>query len=96
MHRIDLEGKCIYMNDKLNSKPVTFDHPEKLTEGVSLVEGDVTAKSFISEVDGHVTSNIVVENKATGEIAKRDAVIGEIVEDEDEDVDAGEIERDDI
>ncbi|MBU3170707.1 hypothetical protein [Clostridium estertheticum] len=84
------------MNDRLNSKPITFDHPEKLTEGVSLVEGDVTAKSFINEVDGHVTSNIVIENKATGEIAKRDAVIGEIVEDEDEEVDSGEIERDDI
>mgnify|MGYP001568208198 FL=1 len=85
------------MNDRLNSKPITFDHPEKLTEGVSLVEGDVTAKSFISEVDGHVTSNIVIENKATGERAKRDAVIGEIVEDEEEEeVDAGEIERDDI
>jgi hypothetical protein len=84
------------MNDKLNSRPVTFDHPEKLTQGVSLVEGDVTAKSFIIEVDGHVTSNIVVENKATGEIAKRDAVIGEIVEDEDEHEDAGDIERDEI
>lgn len=79
------------MNDRLNSKPITFDHPEKLTEGVSLVEGDVTAKSFINEVDGHVTANIVVENKATGEIAKRDAVIGEIIEDED----AGEIDDED-
>jgi len=75
------------MNERLNSKPITFDHPEKLTEGVSLVEGDVSAKTFINEVDGKVKSNIVIENKVTGEIAKRDAVIGEIVEDEDVDVD---------
>ena len=75
------------MNDRLNGKPVTFDHPEKLTEGISLVEGDVTAKSFISEVDGEVKCNIVIENMATGEKAKRDAVIGEIVENENEDLD---------
>jgi len=74
------------MNDRLNGKPVTFDHPEKLTQGVSLVEGDVTAKSFINEVDGEVKCNIVIENKATGEVAKRDAVIGEIVGNEDADV----------
>jgi len=73
------------MNERLNSKPITFDHPEKLTQGVSLVEGDITAKTFISEVDGKVKSNIVVENKVTGEIAKSDAVIGEIVQDVDED-----------
>ena len=75
------------MDDKLNGKPVTFDHPEKLTQGVSLVEGDVEAKTFINEVDGQVKCNIVIENKATGEIAKRDTVIGEIVENADEDVD---------
>jgi len=70
------------MDDRLNRRPVTFDHPEKLTEGISLVEGDVTAKAFINEEDGRVKFNIVVENKVTGEIAKRDAFIGEIVEDE--------------
>ncbi|MGH4050849.1 MAG: hypothetical protein ACREVX_05770 [Clostridium sp.] len=74
------------MNDKLNGKPVTFNNPEKLTQGVCLVEGDVTAKSFINEVDGEVKANIVIENKVTGEIAKRDAVIGEIVNNEDADV----------
>jgi hypothetical protein len=74
------------MDDRLNRRPVTFDHPEKLTEGVSLVEGDVTAKAFINEEDGRVKFNIVIENKTTGEIARRDAFIGEIVEDEDEDV----------
>ena len=79
------------MNERLNSKPITFDHPEKLTDGVSLVEGDVTAKTFINEVDGKVKSNIVIENKVTGEIAKRDAVIGEIIDDEVE-LDAGEID----
>jgi len=78
------------MNERLNSKPITFDHPEKLTDGISLVEGDVTAKTFINEVDGKVKANIVIENKVTGEISKRDAVIGEIVEEED--VDAGEID----
>jgi len=72
------------MIDRLSGKPVTFDHPEKLTQGVSLEKGDVTAKSFISEVDGEVKSNIVIENRVTGEIAKRDAVIGEIVESENE------------
>ncbi|MCJ7687892.1 MAG: hypothetical protein MUO60_00970 [Clostridiaceae bacterium] len=74
------------MSDKLNGKPVTFDHPEKLTEGVSLEKGDAVAKSFISEEDGYVKSNIVFENKATGEITKKDAIIGEIdqVVDEDE------------
>ncbi|MGK0465221.1 hypothetical protein [Clostridium sp.] len=75
------------MSDKLNGKPVTFDHPEKLTEGVSLEKGDVVAKSFISEVDGVVKSNIVVENKVTGETAKRDSVIGEIDQIEDEEID---------
>lgn len=80
------------MNDRLNDKPVTFDHPEKLTEGVSLAEGDVTAKTFINEVDGQVKCNIVVENKVTGEIAKRDTVIGEIVENEDEEEVEGEEE----
>ena len=70
------------MSDRLNDKPVTFDHPEKLTQGVSLEKGDVVAKTFINEVDGVVKSNIVIENKATGEVAKRDAVIGEIVENE--------------
>ncbi|MBZ9686240.1 hypothetical protein G9F72_007845 [Clostridium estertheticum] len=73
------------MNDRLNDKPVTFDHPEKLTQGVSVEKGDVVAKTFINEVDGVVKSNIVIENKVTGETSKRDAVIGEIVEDEDED-----------
>ena len=70
------------MNDRLNSKPVTFDHPEKLTQGVSLEKGDIIAKTFITEEDGCVKSNIVIENKVTGEIAKKDAVLGEIVEDE--------------
>ncbi|MGH4123340.1 MAG: hypothetical protein ACREV6_10485 [Clostridium sp.] len=78
------------MSDRLNSKPVTFDHPEKLTQGVSLEEGDIVAKTFINEEDGCVKSNIVIENKATGEIAKRDSVIGEIVEDEYEEVDEDE------
>lgn len=73
------------MDDRLNSKPITFDHPEKLTQGVSLEKGDVVAKTFINEEDGCVKCNIVVENKVTGEVAKRDEVIGEIVEDEDED-----------
>ncbi|HEY8804232.1 MAG TPA: hypothetical protein VIM42_03840 [Clostridium sp.] len=77
------------MNERLNSKPITFDHPEKLTDGISLVEGDVTAKTFINEVDGKVKANIVIENKVTGEIAKRDAVIGEIIE---QDVDEDEID----
>jgi hypothetical protein len=72
------------MNDRLNDKPVTFEHPEKLTEGVALEKGDVTAKAFISEEDGCVKSNIVIENKTTGEVAKRDALIGNIDEDEDE------------
>lgn len=70
------------MNDRLNDKPVTFEHPEKLTEGVSLEEGNITAKAFINEEDGIVKSNIVIENKTTGEVAKRDAVIGNIDEDE--------------
>lgn len=73
------------MSDRLNSKPVTFDHPEKLTEGVSLEKGDIVAKTFINEEDGCVKTNIVIENKVTGEIAKRDSVLGEIVEDEFED-----------
>ncbi|MCJ7691211.1 MAG: hypothetical protein MUO60_18125 [Clostridiaceae bacterium] len=73
------------MSDKLNGKPVTFDHPEKLAEGVSLEKGDVVAKSFISEEDGCVKSNIVFENKVTGEIAKKDTIIGEIDQFEDED-----------
>lgn len=81
------------MNDKLNEKPVTFDHPEKLTQGVSLVEGDVEAKTFINEVDGQVKCNIVIENRATGEIAKRDTVIGEIVDNVDEDVEDFEDEE---
>ena len=73
------------MDDRLNSKPITFDHPEKLTQGISLEKGDVVAKTFINEEDGCVKCNIVVENKVTGEVAKRDEVIGEIVEDDDED-----------
>ena len=72
------------MSDRLNEKPVTFDHPEKLTEGVTLEEGNVTAKAFINEEDGCVKSNIVIENKATGEVAKRDVVLGNIVEEEEE------------
>ena len=78
------------MNDRLNSKPITFDHPEKLTQGVSLEKGDVVAKTFINEEDGCVKCNIVLENKVTGEVGKRDAVIGEIVEDADEDEDEDE------
>lgn len=75
------------MDDKLNGKPVTFVHPEKLTQGVSMEKDNVIAKAFISEEDGCVKSNIVVENKITGEVEKKDAVIGNIdeeVEDEDE------------
>lgn len=80
------------MSDKLNGKPVTFDHPEKLTEGVTLEKGDVVAKAFINEVDGCVKSNIVIENKATGEVSKKDAVIGEIVvNEEDEELDSDDI-----
>ncbi|MBZ9633931.1 hypothetical protein [Clostridium sp. FP1] len=75
------------MSDRLNNKPVTFDHPEKLTQGVSLEKGDVMAKTFINEEDGCVKCNIILENKATGEVAKRDEVIGQIVEDEDDDED---------
>lgn len=75
------------MDDRLNRKPITFDHPEKLTQGVALEKGDVVAKTFINEEDGCVKCNIVVENKVTGEVAKRDEVIGEIVEDEDEEFD---------
>ncbi|MBU3091773.1 hypothetical protein K2F40_07185 [Clostridium sp. CM028] len=73
------------MDDRLNSKPIIFDHPEKLTQGVSLEKDDVVAKTFINEEDGCVKCNIVLENKVTGETAKRDEVIGEIVEDENED-----------
>jgi hypothetical protein len=72
------------MNDKLTSKPVTFDHPEKLTKGVTLKEGNITARAFISEEDGCVKSNIVIENKVTGNVAKKDAVIGNIDEDDGE------------
>jgi hypothetical protein len=72
------------MNDKLNNKPVTFEHPEKLTQGVTLKEGNITARAFISEENGCVKSNIVIENKVTGNVAKKDAVIGNIDEDEDE------------
>ncbi|MBU3127769.1 hypothetical protein LGL55_03610 [Clostridium tagluense] len=78
------------MSDRLNNKPVTFDHPEKLTQGVSLEKGDVVAKTFINEEDGCVKCNIVLENKVTGEVAKRDEVIGQIVEDEYEDDDEDE------
>ena len=78
------------MSDILNIKPVTFDHPEKLTQGVSLEKNDITAKTFISEEDGVVKSNIVIENKVTGEVAKRDSVIGEIVENEFDDMDEEE------
>ena len=78
------------MSDRLIEKPVTFDHPEKLTQGISLEKGDVVAKTFINEVDGVVKSNIVVENKVTGEVAKRDTVIGEIVEEEFEDEEVDE------
>jgi hypothetical protein len=80
------------MSDKLNGKPITFDHPERLTEGVCLEKGDVVTKAFINEVDGCVKYNIVVENKATGEVAKKDAVIGEIVDKEDDD----DLDSDDI
>ncbi|MBU3114153.1 hypothetical protein [Clostridium lacusfryxellense] len=76
------------MDDKLNGKPVTFDHPEKLIKGVSLEEGDVEAKTFINEVNGQVKVNIVIENKNTGEIAKKDEVIGEIVKEENVDSDS--------
>lgn len=75
------------MSDRLNNKPITFDHPEKLTQGVALEKGDITARTFISEEDGCVKSNIIVENKVTGEIAKSDSVIGEIIEDEYEEED---------
>lgn len=78
------------MNDRLNDKPVTFDHPEKLTQGVALEKGDIIAKTFINEEDGHVKANIVVENKVTGEVAKKDEIIGEIVENEFEDEDEDE------
>ncbi|MBU3145703.1 hypothetical protein [Clostridium sp. CF012] len=78
------------MSDRLNSKPVTFDHPEKLTEGVSLEKDDIIAKTFINEEDGCVKCNITVENKTTGEITKRDEVIGTIVDDEYEDKDEDE------
>jgi hypothetical protein len=73
------------MNDKLISKPVTFEHPEKLTQGVTLKEGNITARAFISEEDGCVKSNIVIENKVTGKVAKKDALLGNVEEDEDED-----------
>jgi len=79
------------MNDKLSEKPVTFEHPENLTKGVTLKEGNITARAFISEEDGCVKSNIVIENKITGNVAKKDAVVGNIVEDENEDEDEEDI-----
>jgi hypothetical protein len=81
------------MSDALNSKPVTFDHPEKLTQGVSLEKGDLVAKAFINEEDGCVKSNIVIENKVTGEVAKRDTIIGEIDQIEDDEIDEDEYEE---
>ena len=75
------------MNDRLTEKPVTFDHPEKLTKGVTLKEGNITARAFISEENGCVRSNIVIENKITGNVAKKDVVIGNIdIEEETEEV----------
>lgn len=71
------------MDNRLTEKPVTFDHPEKLIEGVTLKEGNITAKAFMSEENGCVKSNIVLENKITGNVSKRDVVIGNIdIEDE--------------
>ena len=78
------------MDDKLIEKPVTFEHPEKLTKGVTLKEGNITARAFISEEGGCVKSNIVIENKITGNVAKKDAVVGNIVNDEVEDEDEDE------
>lgn len=64
------------------SAPLTFDHPEKLAEGITLDEGDIYAKSFINEDNGEVKFNIIVRNKATGKEVKRDVVIGTIEDEE--------------
>lgn len=64
------------------STPLTFDHPEKLAEGVTLEEGEIYAKSFINEDNGEVKFNIVVRNKLTGKEIKRDVVIGTIEDEE--------------
>lgn len=65
-----------------NSTPLTFDHPEKLAEGITLDEGDIYAKSFISESNGDVKFNIIVRTKSTGKEISRDVVIGTIEDEE--------------
>lgn len=73
------------MEKKLQDKPITFEHPDKLSDGISLVDGDITAKAFINEVDGKVKYNIEVENNSTGKVSKNDYIIGEVDEDDEDD-----------
>lgn len=70
-------------NSLSSDTPLTFDHPEKLSEGITLEDTDLFARSYISEDGGQIKFNIVVKNKTTGKENKRDVVIGSIEENED-------------
>lgn len=79
-----LKGCDYTMEKKLDDKPITFDHPVKLSDGITLVDGDVTARAYVNEIDGHIKYNIELENKTTGKTTKNDLVIGEIEEDQED------------
>lgn len=75
------------MKKKLDDKPITFEHPDKLSDGICLEDDEVNAKAYIDEADGEIKYNIELENKTTGKISKNDFVIGKIDEDSEDDFD---------
>lgn len=70
------------MDEKIFHEPLTFDHPEKLLQGITVDEDDISVKSYIDEDNGCIRFNTIITNKVTGKETKRDLVVGELDEEE--------------
>jgi hypothetical protein len=70
------------MDERVFHEPLTFDHPEKLLQGITVDEGDVSVKSYLDENEGCIRFNTVITNKATGKETRRDVVVGELAEED--------------
>lgn len=70
------------MDERVFHEPLTFDHPEKLLQGITVDEGDISVKSYLDENEGCIRFNTVITNKATGKETRRDLVVGELAEED--------------
>ena len=71
------------MDERVFHEPLTFDHPEKLLQGITVDQGDINVKSYLDENEGCIRFNTIITDKATGKETRRDVVVGELEEEND-------------